>query len=146
MEVDDDYEASGYVIQIFVDDPGFITRHNRVCGDENLSRLFESFCEVLGQCSLADFESRYVYNMNDDLLQCYFRKFDGCLIGFDDNRDVLEKCLRNSDLTSIISQGKGGGLLRQVGQVIQVKHNLKLKYDASLVRLSKGLFDLVGAK
>ena len=78
------------------------------------------------------------------LINC--RNSPDSLIGYDDNLHVLEHCLLKCDLTSLISQGKRGGLLRQVGQLIQVKHNLKVKYDATAVQLSKRVFDLVGAK
>ena len=70
---------------------------------------------------------------------------------------VLNVLLRTTTistyLTSLISLDKFNitrqtrGLLRQVGELIQVKHNLKVKYEASVMQLNiKRVFDLVGEK
>ena len=56
-----DDKPSGYVIHFFVQDASSFTRYNRMCGDENLGRLLELFCDVIGQCSVEDLDMRYEY-------------------------------------------------------------------------------------
>ena len=85
-------------------------------------------------CVLFDLQSMKLL-----LLNC--RNSPDCLIGYDDNF-VLEHCLLESDLTSLISQGKRGGLLRQVGHLIQVEAQPQAeeKYEASVVQLSNSIW------
>ena len=63
MEANEDDETSGYVIHFFIQDASSFTRHNRMCGDENLGRLLELFCDVIGQCCMDEVVLRYVLCM-----------------------------------------------------------------------------------
>ena len=68
------------------------------------------------------------------------------LVGLKCNEHVLEQLLSNSHLTALLASVRGGCLLREVGSYIQVKHDLRHKYDAELVRGSYTIFNMVGAK
>ena len=77
---------------------------------------------------------------------CRYEGSSRAVVGLNRNDVLLGQLLLNSDLTFVLASVRGGRLLLEVGSYIELKHDLRQKYDAELVRGSKAVFDMVGAE